>query len=130
MKRGIIGVFVDAPAGAGYISVDPESGQEGHFTLCEEVEYFPSLEGSLKRAKAQASRLLDGHLTVNAVAVFENRPAGEAYFVDSPTGNYKGSGHHPFSFVREYSYSPNNLESRKAAIQRAKEDVHILQKKG
>jgi len=124
--KGVVGVFINTPAGEGFLSVDPERNQEGHFTMHDVVEYARFIEKDLERAKAEALKILDGYLTVNAVAVFYNCPVGAAYCVDSPSGNYKGSGHYPFSFAGEYDYDPNDLESRNAAIQKAEADVRSL----
>lgn len=126
--KNSIGVFVNGAAGEGYIDIlNPELCQDGHFTLYDRVEYAVLIEGDLKRAEEEAERLLSGHLTVNAVAVFENRPTGEAYWVDKPTGNYRGSGHHPFNFYTEFAYDPEIPMDQQIAIWKAENIVKRLE---
>ncbi|MBI4138463.1 MAG: hypothetical protein HY482_02660 [Candidatus Wildermuthbacteria bacterium] len=63
--KGSVGVFINAAADTGYISVDPEKNQDGYSILYDKVEYARFVEGDLDRAKEEAQKLLDGHLTVN-----------------------------------------------------------------
>lgn len=124
--KGIIGIFIDSAAGEGYTETDPEYNQSGHYTMIDSVEYRRLIEGDLERAQAEAEKKLADILRVDAVAVFYNAPAGEAYYEDSPSGNYKGSGHHPFSYVTEYPYDPAVEEDRERAINEAATHVQKL----
>lgn len=121
-----VGIFVDNAAGEGYTEVDPERNQNGHFTMYNEVKYAVLVPGDLARAKKEAQKILDGYLAVNAVAVFYNGPSGEAFYEDNPTGNYKGSKHHPFNFVCEYPYDPSIPWDHERALAEAKEHVASL----
>lgn len=60
--KGVVGIFVDNASGEGYISVDPERNQEGHYTMYETVEYCRFVEGDLGRAKAEAREKLSDFL--------------------------------------------------------------------
>lgn len=59
---GTVGVFVNNAAGEGYISVDPERNQEGHYTMYEAVEYRRFVEGDLNRAEHEARTKLQEFL--------------------------------------------------------------------
>jgi len=124
--KGSVGIFVDSAAGEGYVEIDPEYNQSGHYTKHDFVEYRRFVDGDLDRAKAEAEKKLDELLKVNAVAVFFNAPAAEAYYEDSPPGNYKGSGHHPFNFMTEYPYDPSLGGDRERALGEAAAHVHQL----
>lgn len=125
--KGTIAVFFNNPALEGYLSVDPDRCQEGNYSIWDEVGYHWFTTGDRERAEAEAQKILDGLLTVNTVAIFANRPAGEAYCESNPSGNYKGSGHHPFNFVTEYEYDPKNPKSHEEAIREAESHVRSLQ---
>lgn len=120
--KGIVGVFMDYAAGDGYIEVDPEYRQSGHYTMCDSVEYMRLFEDDLERARREAEKILAQLLTVNSVAVFNDAPSGEAYYEVSPWGNYKGNGR----YVTEYPFDPAVDGDRERAINEAKNHVEQL----
>jgi len=53
-----IGCFWDNASADGFVEVDPEYNQSGHYTMFDTVSYCPFIEGDLERAKQEAEAKL------------------------------------------------------------------------
>lgn len=93
-QSGAWWVFYNSAAGDHYITRSrPISNQEGHYRLVDEGHGDSELKKALDRLAGP-----------QRWAGFEDRPAGKRFVeqVDNLSGNYKGSGRHPFSFVQYF----------------------------
>ncbi|MEN9342413.1 MAG: hypothetical protein RIQ54_669, partial [Candidatus Parcubacteria bacterium] len=90
-----------------------------YYTQVEEVSFVNS--DDLESAREEAEKILARLLANNLVAVFWNGPAGNGYIFDQPTGNFRGSGHHPYNCVREFPYTAGDEIGRAKAIAAAEE---------
>lgn len=58
---GRIGIFWDNASGDGYVEVNPDFNQSGHYVLSEEVEYPVVVAGSKEQALEIAQKKLSGY---------------------------------------------------------------------
>jgi len=56
--KGRVCVFWDNASQDGYISVDPDHNNEGHYTVSTQVAYSRFVEGDLERAEKEANEIL------------------------------------------------------------------------
>ena len=56
--QGFVCVFFNNAANDGYIKIDPDYNNEGHYTVYEEVRYRRFVNGDLKRAEREAGEIL------------------------------------------------------------------------
>ncbi len=56
--KGIVGVFYNNAAIDGFLSIDPDYNNQGHYTLVDSVEYSRFVDGDLERAETEARRKL------------------------------------------------------------------------
>lgn len=56
--KGIVGVFYNTAADDGFLSIDPDYNNQGHYTLVDSVEYRRFVDGDLARAEQEAKQKL------------------------------------------------------------------------
>lgn len=112
-------VYVNTAAGEGFVGV------------VDSYETVPSNDGHANlqgvfNSREEAEDILRKCLFEPIVAVFLNGPTGDAYRSADPTGNWRGSGHHPFTVVAEFPYFPEIRGDRERAMMEADKEVRRL----